>query len=110
MYFVVSGIPVVIGQPLPVEGSPYVTDLLTDTFEKHFGATWGFQADPVKAAHWMIDEIDRRRADLGLPGPMYDVPYQPKTVGAAPKSHVSAAGEAMAAVGSCPGPERMIED
>ena len=27
----------------------------------------------------MIDHIDRRRADLGLPGPMYEVPYAPKT-------------------------------
>ena len=28
----------------------------------------------------MIDHIDRKRADLGLPAPMYDVPYAPKTV------------------------------
>jgi hypothetical protein len=40
---------------------------------------------------------------------MYEVPYQPKTTGAAPTAHVAAAGEAMAAVGSCPGPDR-IED
>ena len=31
MYFVASGIYVVIGQPLPVEGSEYVVDLLTKT-------------------------------------------------------------------------------
>ena len=37
MYFVASGIYVVIGQPLPVEGSEYVVDLLT----KHFAeALW----------------------------------------------------------------------
>ena len=38
MYFVASGINVVIGQPLPVEGSEYVVELLTKLFEKHFGA------------------------------------------------------------------------
>jgi carbon-monoxide dehydrogenase catalytic subunit len=109
MYFVGSGISVVIGQPLPVEGSEFVTDLLTRTFEKHFGATWTFESDAVKAAHLMIDHIDRKRADLGLPPPMYDVPYAPRTGDGAPTAHVAAAGEAKATVGSCPGPTR-IED
>ncbi len=80
MYFVASGISVVIGQPLPVEGSEYVVDLLTKTFDKHFGATWAWESDPIAAAHWMIDHIDRKRADLGLPPPMYQVPYEPQTV------------------------------
>ncbi len=80
MYFVASGIFVVIGQPLPVQGSPMVTEFLTKTMEKHFGATWAFEADPIKAAHLMIDHIDLKRRELGLPGPMYDVPYAPKTV------------------------------
>jgi len=53
MYFVASGIYVVIGQSLPVEGSRYVTDLLTKTFEEHFGATWAFQPDPIAAARLM---------------------------------------------------------
>ncbi|HIQ20844.1 MAG TPA: anaerobic carbon-monoxide dehydrogenase catalytic subunit [Planctomycetes bacterium] len=109
MYFVASGISVVIGQPLPVEGSPFVTDLLTKQFDKYFGAVWHFESDPIKAAHWMIDIIDRRRADLGLPPPMYPVPYAPKTAAEVPQVHATAAGEAMAAVGSCPGRER-IED
>ena len=80
MYFVASGIFVVIGQSLPVEGSQYVVDLLTRDFEKSFGATWAFEPDPIKAAHLMIDRIDRKRAELGLPPPLYDVPYAPKTV------------------------------
>ncbi|MEE8452355.1 MAG: anaerobic carbon-monoxide dehydrogenase catalytic subunit [Thermoguttaceae bacterium] len=79
MYFVASGISVAIGQPLPVEGSEFVVDLLTKQLDDRFGATWHFQDDPVEAAHWMIDHIDRKRADLGLPGPMYEVPYEPKT-------------------------------
>jgi carbon-monoxide dehydrogenase catalytic subunit len=84
MYFVGSGINVVIGQPLPVEGSEYVVDLLTRLFEKHFGATWAFQSDPIAAAHQMIDIIDRKRAALNLPPPMYDVPYVPRTAEPAP--------------------------
>jgi carbon-monoxide dehydrogenase catalytic subunit len=79
MYFVASGIYVVIGQALPVQGSPLVEEFLTKTFEKHFGATWAFQPDPIKAAHMMIDHIDRKRRDLGLPVPMYEVPYAAKT-------------------------------
>lgn len=62
-----------------VEGSRHVEKLLTKTFEKHFGATWAFERDPIQAAHLMIDHIDRKRADLGLPPPMYEVPYCPKT-------------------------------
>ena len=80
MYFVASGIFVVIGQSLPVEGSRRVVDLLTREFEKAFGATWAFEPDPIKAAHRMIDHIDRKRAELGLPVPMYPVPYAPKVL------------------------------
>lgn len=83
MYFVASGIFVVIGQPLPVTGSKLVMDMLTRGFEKHFGATWAFEPDAIRAAHLMIDHIDRKRADLGLPPPMYEVPYAPKTAGRA---------------------------
>ena len=79
MYVVASGIFTVVNPALPVQGSRYVEELLTQTFEKHFGATWAFEPDPIKAAHLMIDHIDRKRADLGLPLPMYEVPYTPKT-------------------------------
>ena len=80
MYVVASGIFTVVNPPLPVRGSPQVEELLTKTFEKYFGATWAFEEDPIKAARLMIDHIDRKRADLGLPPPMYEVPYAPKTV------------------------------
>ncbi len=111
MYFVASGISVVIGQPLPVEGSDFVVEFLTRTLEDHFGATWAFEADPVKAAYMMIDHIDRKRADLGLPPPMYEVPYAPKTASqSARAARPMPVGEAIgSAVGSCPGPAR-IED
>lgn len=109
MYFVASGISVVIGQPLPVEGSEYVVDFLTETLDEHFGATWTFEADPVKAAQAMIDHIDRKRADLGLPGPMYDVPYAPKTeAGMGVAARPVGPGEAVtSSAGSCPGPMKI---
>ena len=107
MYFVASGISVVISQPLPVEGSDLVVELLTKTLEKHFGATWTFEPDPVKAAHLMIDHIDRKRAALGLPPPMYEVPYAPKTVEAVAVVPVVPSAECLAIAGGvCPGPGR----
>jgi carbon-monoxide dehydrogenase catalytic subunit len=110
MYFVASGIFVVIGQSLPVEGSQPVTELLTKSFEKHFGANWAFEPDPVRAAHLMIDHIDRKRRELGLPPPMHEVPYPPKTVEAAAPSRMHAAIEPMPALAaSCPGPMRVEE-
>jgi carbon-monoxide dehydrogenase catalytic subunit len=75
MYVVASGIFTVVNPALPIQGSEYVEELLTKTFEKHFGATWAFEEDPIKAAHLMIDHIDRKRGDLGLPPPMYETPY-----------------------------------
>ncbi|NQT16536.1 MAG: carbon monoxide dehydrogenase, partial [Planctomycetes bacterium] len=83
MYIVASGIFTVVNPALPVQGSSYVEELLTKTFEKHFGATWAFEADPIKAAQLMIDHIDRKRTDLGLAALMYEVPYAPKAVQAA---------------------------
>ena len=83
MYFVASGIFVVIGQSLPVEGSRHVVDLLTQEIRRRtLAPRWAFEPDPIKAAHLMIDHIDRKRADLGLPLPMYPVPYVPKTADA----------------------------
>jgi hypothetical protein len=43
-----------------------------------------FEEDPTGAAHLMIDRIDRKRADLGVYPPMYEVPCAPKAVEAAP--------------------------
>jgi len=91
MYVVASGIFTVVNPPLPVRGSRYVEELLTKTFENYFGATWAFEEDPIKAARLMIDHIDRKRSDLGLPLPMYEVPYQPKTIQPEPAAQVASA-------------------
>jgi len=82
-YVVVSGVYTVLGEPLPVEGSSQVTKFLTEGIEDLFGGKFAFEADPIKAARLMIDHIDAKRAALHLPGPMYEVPYAPRTVEAA---------------------------
>ena len=79
-YVVASGVFTVLGEPLPVQGAKFLTKFLTEDIEDIFGGKFAFEADPIKAAHLMIDHIDAKRAALHLPGPMYDVPYQPKTV------------------------------
>jgi carbon-monoxide dehydrogenase catalytic subunit len=83
MYVVASGVYTVVSPALPVQGSKFVEEFLTKTFEKHFGATWAFEDDPVKGARLMIDRIDLKRAELGLSPMMYEVPYAPKTAEAA---------------------------
>ena len=65
-YFVGSGVFTVFGVTWPTLGSKEVTDYLFRGFEKKFGGMWAFERDPVKAAHLMIDHIDRKRKALGL--------------------------------------------
>jgi len=79
-YFVASGVYTVLAEPLPVLGAPEVTRFVTEGIEDLLGGKFAFEADPIKAAHLMIDHIDRKRAALKLGGPMYEVPYKPRTV------------------------------
>ena len=74
-YAVASGAFVVLGEPLPIQGSQAVDRYLTQEIAQQYGGRFAFERDPVKAARQMIDHIDQRRAALHLPGPMYDVPY-----------------------------------
>jgi len=78
-YVAASGVFTVLGEPFPVQGSRVVTEFVTGGMEELFGGKFAFEPDPVKAARLMIDHIDRKRAALKLPGPMYEVPYAPKT-------------------------------
>ncbi|MBN2271712.1 MAG: anaerobic carbon-monoxide dehydrogenase catalytic subunit [Sedimentisphaerales bacterium] len=66
MYFVASGVYTVIAEPLPVLGAPNLTRYLTDEMEKDVGGKWAFEADPVKAAHLMIEHIESKRDALGI--------------------------------------------
>ena len=78
-YAVGSGVFTVLGEPLPVEGAPKLTEFLTEGIEGTFGGKFAFEGDPIKAARLIIDHIDAKRAALHLPGPMYEVPYAPQT-------------------------------
>jgi len=77
-YAVASGAFTVLGEPLPVGGSPALEQYLTDGIAADFGGKFAFETDPIKAAHMMIDHIDAAREALHLPGAMYSTPYQKK--------------------------------
>ncbi len=70
-YFVASGVFTVLGQPFPVLGSEKVTKLLTEGLERYVGATFAFEEDPIKAAHLMIEHINKKREKLKLKPMMY---------------------------------------
>ena len=66
MYFVASGVYTVIGEPLPILGAPNLTRYLTEEIEKDVGGKWAFERDPIKAAHMMIEHIEKKRDALGI--------------------------------------------
>jgi len=78
-YVAASGVYTVLGEPFPIQGSKVVTDFVTEGMAEYFGGKFAFEADPIKGARLMIDHIDVKREALKLPGPMYEVPYAPKT-------------------------------
>jgi len=71
-YVVASGVFTVFGTPMPVLGSEKVTAYMTSGMEKDFGATFAFEPDPIKAAHLMIDHIDKKREALKLRPMLYE--------------------------------------
>lgn len=71
-YFVSSGVFTVLAPPFPVLGSKEVTELITKKLEKIVGANFAFESDPIKAAHLMIDHINKKRETLKLKPVMYE--------------------------------------
>ena len=65
-YFVASGVFTVFGVTWPTLGSEEVTNFLFKDFEDIYGGMWAFEPDPIKAAHLMIDHIDKKRKALGI--------------------------------------------
>ena len=65
-YFVSSGVFTIFGTTWPTLGSKEVTDFLFKGMEDLYGGMWAFEPDPIKAAHLVIDHIDRKRKDLGI--------------------------------------------
>ena len=65
-YFVGSGVFTVFGVNWATLGSDEVTKFLFKDFEAMYGGMWAFEPDPIKAAHLMIDHIDKKRKALGI--------------------------------------------
>ena len=65
-YFVSSGVFTVFGVTWPTTGSKEVTDFLFKDMEDKYGGMWAFEPDPIKAAHLMIEHIDKKRKALGI--------------------------------------------
>ncbi|MEE8419978.1 MAG: anaerobic carbon-monoxide dehydrogenase catalytic subunit [Dehalococcoidales bacterium] len=65
-YFVSSGVYTVFGATWPTLGSKEVTDFLFKGMEELYGGKWDFEPDPIKAAHLMIEQIDKKRKALGI--------------------------------------------
>ncbi len=70
-YVVASGVYTVFGTPQNVLGAPELHKYVVDELEDIVGAHFDFEADPIKAAHMMIDHIDRKREALKLAPMMY---------------------------------------
>ena len=71
-YFIASGVFTVLGTPFPILGSKNVTNFLCSEVENIFGGKFAFEVDPIKAAHLMIDHIDKKRQALKLKPMMYE--------------------------------------
>ena len=65
-YFVTSGVYVMLGVPLPIYGSPKLVEHLEVEMEEMYGGKWGYEPDPVKAAHKIIEHLDKKRKALGI--------------------------------------------
>jgi len=65
-YFVGSGVFTVFGVNWPTLGSDEVTKFLFENSEDMYGGMWAFEPDPIKAAHLMIEHIDKKRKALGI--------------------------------------------
>ena len=71
-YFVASGVFTIFGTPQPVLGSQNVTRFMCEELEEIVGGKYAFEVDPVKAAHLMIDHINKKREALKLRPVMYE--------------------------------------
>jgi carbon-monoxide dehydrogenase catalytic subunit len=72
-YVVASGVLVVLGTPLPILGSENVARFAIEEVENITGGKWAFEADPIKAAHIMIEHINKKRQALKLKPMMYKI-------------------------------------
>ncbi len=65
-YFVASGLYVVLGHPLYVEGSENVNNFLTKEMEDLTGGKFAWEADPIKMADMICEHIEKKRDALKI--------------------------------------------
>jgi carbon-monoxide dehydrogenase catalytic subunit len=65
-YFVASGMHVVLGHPLYIDGSENVRNLMYNDMEELTGGKFTYEPDPIKAAQVIIDHIEGKRDALGI--------------------------------------------
>lgn len=70
-YVVASGVYTVLSPSFPVEGSPYLMELLKNKLNKMVGANFAFEEDPVKQAQLVIEHLNKKREALKLNPMMY---------------------------------------
>lgn len=70
-YFIASGVFTIFGTPHPILGSNNVTDFVCGGLEEMVGGKFAFEADPIKAAHLMIEHMNKKRKALKLKPMMY---------------------------------------
>jgi len=71
-YFVASGVFTIFGTSQPVLGSQNVTRFMCEELQEIVGGKYAFEVDPIKAAHLMIDHINKKREALKLGPVMYE--------------------------------------
>ncbi len=65
-YFVASGLHVVLGHPLYIDGSENVSKLMYGEMEELTGGKFTYEPDPIKGAQIIIDHIESKRDALGI--------------------------------------------
>jgi len=65
-YFVGSGVYVIFGAGLPLDGAPVFKDYLFNGLEKVVGGKWDVVEDPYEMARRMLAHIDMKRKALGI--------------------------------------------
>ncbi len=72
-YVAASGIFTVLGNPFPIMGAPNLSDYVYGGMEKDYGGYFAYEKDPIKAAHLIIDHINKKREALKLRPVLSDV-------------------------------------
>ena len=65
-YVACSGVFTTLGTPWPVLGSKAVSDYVYGGMAEDYGGYFAYEEDPIKAAHLMIDHMNKKREALKL--------------------------------------------